>query len=75
MLDLHQTLTDDVSSRLEGQLYNTLILIRGSEMEHRENVLPPWSNIPSLRVDHLGYTADHHVPNGGRSVDREAACD
>lgn len=33
-------LTDDVAGGLEGQLYNALVLVRSSQVEDREDVLP-----------------------------------
>ncbi len=33
-------------------------------MEHRKDVLPPRLDTPSFGVDHLSYTAHHHVPYG-----------
>ena len=52
---------------LKGQLHNALILVRCSQVEDREDVLPAWADVCSLGVNHLGYAAYHHVSNGGRS--------
>ena len=51
---------------LEGQLYDALVLVRRSQVEDREDVLPAWADVRRLGVNHLGYTAHHHVSDGGR---------
>lgn len=52
---------------LKGQLYNALVLVRRGQVEDREDVLPARADICSLGVNHLCYTAYHHVSDGGRS--------
>lgn len=58
-------LTDDVSSGLEGQLHDGLVVVRGRLVEHREDVLPAGADVGRLRVHHLGHAPDHHVSDGG----------
>ena len=59
-------LTDDMAGGLEGQLYDALVLVRSSQVEDGEDVLPAWADVRRLGVHHLGYTAHHHVSDGGR---------
>lgn len=66
-------LTDYVASSLEGQLHNVLVVIRGGLVEHREDVLPAGADVGCLGVDHLGHTADHHVPDSGRPVEERGS--
>ena len=64
-------LTDDVARGLEGQLHNALILVRGGQVKDGEDVLPAWADVCRLGVNHLGYTAHHHVSDGGRPGESE----
>lgn len=59
-------LTDDVAGGLEGQLYNAFVLVRGSQVEDGEDILPAWADVCCLGVNHLSYTAHNHVSDGGR---------
>lgn len=61
-----QTRTDDVAGGLEGQLHDALVLVGGGQVEHGQDVLPAGADVGRLGVDHLGYAAHHHVPDGGR---------
>lgn len=58
-------LTDDVARRLEGQLHDGLVVVRGSLVEHREDVLPTRADVGRLGVHHLSHAPDHHVSDGG----------
>lgn len=51
---------------LEGQLHDALVLVRRSQVEDREDVLPARADVRRLGVNHLGDAAHHHVPDCGR---------
>ena len=60
-------LTYDLASRLKRQLHNALVMIRGSQMEDGENVLPPRLNAGCLWVHHLCHAPHHHITDCRRS--------
>ena len=60
-------LTYDLASRLKCQLHNALVVIWGSQMEDRENVLPPRLNAGCLWVHHLCHAPHHHITDCRRS--------
>ena len=60
-------LTYDLAGRLKRQLHNALVVVRGSQMEDGENVLPPRLNAGCLRVHHLRHAPHHHITDCWRS--------
>ena len=48
---------------LEGHLNNVDIMVRGSEVEDREDVLPARHDVGGSGANHLCYTANNHVTN------------
>ena len=56
---------------LEWHLHNVDIVVRGSQVEDGEDVLPTRHDVWSPCTNHLCHTAYHHVTNGHRPEYRE----
>ena len=61
-------LTDNVPSGLEGQLHYGLVMVGSCLVKHGEDVLPAWTDVGCLGVDHLSHTPNHHVSDSGGPV-------
>jgi hypothetical protein len=55
---------------LEGHLDDIDVVVRGSEVEHREDILPSRPDVGGSGAHHLGHTTNNHVTNGHRSGER-----